>query len=58
MDVTLVRRCGHLPFSLKVGFGGRGRKAAANQAGHFCQHRGHHKSGRLHTKWKNETDGE
>ena len=56
MDVTLVRRRGQLPFSLKEGFGGRGRKAAANQARHCCQHRGHHNNGRLHTKWKNETD--
>lgn len=58
MDVTLVRRCGHLPFSLKEGFDGRGRKAAANQAEHCRQHPRYHNNGRLRTKWKDETDGE
>ena len=54
MDVTLARRCGHFPFSLKEAFGGRGKKAAASQARHHCQHRRHHNNGQLHTKWKDE----
>ena len=32
IDVTLIRRSGALPLGSKFGFGGRGRKAAANQA--------------------------